>query len=537
MPEFCCDVLIIGSGVGGCAAALAAARCGKSVIVTEETDWIGGQFTSQAVPPDENQWVEQFGVTRSYREFRQRVRDYYRRNYPLAPAAYHATHLNPGNGSVSRLCHEPRVALAVLQEMLAPHLHSGRIRLLLRCRPVGADVDHDQVRQVTVQDLVSGREYVLHGAVVLDATETGELLPLTGAEYVTGAESSAQTGEMHALAEPDPLAMQSITFCFAMDYLPGEEHLIEEPAQYRFWRDFVPELQPAWSGKLLSWTHPNVKTLQPRPRQLFAGNAQSMWRYRRIIDQSNFLPGTYASDITIVNWPQNDYMLGPVFGASTAEAGAPALEAPDAAHHLEAARQLSLALLYWMQTEAPRPDGGCGYPGLRLRPDVVGTDDGLAKSAYIRESRRIKAQFTVTEAHVGWEMRGGNRTGTAKAERFPDSVGIGHYNIDLHPDTRGHNYIDIPACPFQIPLGALLPVRLQNLLPAGKNLGVTHITNGCYRLHPVEWNVGEAAGYLAAYALDHHLPPAGVRQTAHLEEFQKLLISAGVELAWPNIGP
>ncbi|MGG2474547.1 FAD-dependent oxidoreductase, partial [Rhizobium sp. BR5] len=34
-----------------------------------------------------------------------------------------------------------------------------------------------------------------------------------------------------------------------------------------------------------------------------------------------------------------------------------------------------------------------------------------------------------------------------------------------------------------------------------KNIGTTHITNGCYRLHPVEWNIGEVAGMLAAYCL------------------------------------
>ena len=68
------------------------------------------------------------------------------------------------------------------------------------------------------------------------------------------------------------------------------------------------------------------------------------------------------------------------------------------------------------------------------------------------------------------------------------------YRIDLHPSTGGDNYIDVGSCPFEIPLGALLPQRVTNLLPAGKNIGTTHITNGCYRLHPVEWNVGEVAG-------------------------------------------
>src|SRR5260370_9754639 len=117
--ELTFDIAAIGGGVGGCAAALAAARNGMRVILTEETDWVGGQLTSQAVPPDEHAWIESFGATRTYREYRDRVRDYYRRNYPLTVAARLRRDLNPGNGRVSRLTHEPRVSLAVLEEMLA----------------------------------------------------------------------------------------------------------------------------------------------------------------------------------------------------------------------------------------------------------------------------------------------------------------------------------------------------------------------------------------------------------------------------------
>ena len=70
------DVLVVGGGLGGVAAALAAARAGRSVILTEEFDWLGGQLTSQAVPPDEHSWIEQFGATASYRELRDGIRDY-----------------------------------------------------------------------------------------------------------------------------------------------------------------------------------------------------------------------------------------------------------------------------------------------------------------------------------------------------------------------------------------------------------------------------------------------------------------------------
>src|SRR5947209_2434778 len=115
--ELASDLVIVGGGVGGCAAALAACRNGLRVVMTEETDWIGGQLTQQAVPPDEHRYIEQFGCTRSYRDFRERVRDYYRRNYPLTAEARARWNLNPGSGGVSPLCHEPRVALAVLGEM------------------------------------------------------------------------------------------------------------------------------------------------------------------------------------------------------------------------------------------------------------------------------------------------------------------------------------------------------------------------------------------------------------------------------------
>ncbi|MCL6442894.1 MAG: FAD-dependent oxidoreductase [Alicyclobacillus sp.] len=523
MNEAHADVVIVGGSVGGCAAALAAARMGRTVILTEETDWIGGQLTNQAVPPDENQWIEKFGGTWLYHEFRARIRDYYRRNYPLSSRAIASRYLNPGNGYVSRLCHEPRVALAVLYEMLAPHLHSGRLRLLLKHRAISAEVRDDRVCGISVVDEETGRRCVLVGKMFVDATELGDLLPLTGTEYVTGAESQDETNELHAPTGPaQPLNMQAITFCFAIDYVPGADYTIEKPEMYDFWRDYVPDVAPAWPGKLLSWVHPVPTTLEPRTRTLFDTEAGgSLWRYRRLIDKDNFIDGTFESDISLVNWPQNDYFLGPICEV-----------APDEVErHLMQAKQLSLSLLYWMQTEAPRPDGGVGYPGLRLRPDVVGTQDGLAKYPYIRESRRIRAQFTVREEHVGLEMRGGR-----KAARFEDSVGIGHYNIDLHPSTGGDNYIDVPSAPFQIPLGSLLPIRMRNLLPACKNIGVTHITNGCYRLHPVEWNIGESVGYLAAYCLERGVDPEAVRTESHLGDFQRLLEGQGVELSWPNIG-
>lgn len=524
------DIAIIGGGLGGCAAALAALRAGRSVILTEETDWVGGQSTAQAVPPDENPWVETFGATKLYQDYRGRIRDYYRRNYPLSEAARAAQHLNPGGGSVSRICHEPRASLAALLEMLAPHASSGRLTLLVRHLPVSADPQGDRVRGVVLRDLENGNDVAVEAGYFLDATETGALLPMAGVEHVTGAESNKDTGELHAPDTARPDNMQACTVCFPMEYCPGENHVADPPRDYAHWKAYVPKLTPPWSGPLLSLRTIHPVTLQERelPFNPEDPNEKGWWKYRRIQDPASFTPGFARGGVTLVNWPQNDYLDGNLIGVS----------AEEARKHVDAAKQLSLSLFHWLQTEAPRPDGKQGWPGLRLRPDMTGTADGLAKHPYIRESRRIRAEFTVLEKHVGKEARAARIGKTDKgicAEQFPDSVGIGYYRIDLHPSSGGDNYIDIDSLPFQIPLGALLPQRVENLLPACKNLGVTHLTNGCYRLHPVEWNVGESAGALAAFCLGRKAQPRQVRaDAALLAEFQSSLTAQGVPLAWPD---
>ena len=526
--ELAADLVIIGGGTGGVAAALAAARSGLRVIMTEETDWIGGQLTSQAVPPDEHSQIETFGGTQAYATFRRGVRDYYVRNFPLTEKARANPFLNPGNGSVSKLCHEPRVALAVLHEMLAPHVATGRVQILLHHTATSAQVSGDRVEAVLVRSTESGRELVLRAPMFVDATETGELLPLTGTEYITGSESQRVTGEPHAGPEARPQNMQAFTCCFAVDYVAGEDHTIERPRDFGFWRDHVPPLTPPWSGKLLSHYYSQPRTLKPFAMGFDPAKGTGLFKYRRLIDRTNFAPGTYAGDISLINWPQNDYMLGNFFEVPPEEA----------VGHLRAAKQLSLSLLHWLQTEAPRPDGGTGWPGLRLRPDIVGTEDGLAKYPYIRESRRIRADFTITELHVGLDARKKTPEQPAAevfSEVFPDTVGIGSYAIDLHPSSGGDNYIDFLTRPFQIPLGALLPQRMENLLPACKNIGTTHLTNGCYRLHPVEWNIGESVGVLAAYCREKKTTPRAVRKnTDLLAAFQSTLTSQGIPLAWPK---
>jgi hypothetical protein len=529
------DVLVVGGGIGGVAAALAAADAGATVVLTEATDWIGGQFTSQAVPPDDHPWIEQFGSTARYRDFRRAVRQYYRDWYPLRAAARAERYLNPGLATVSRLSHEPRVALAVLNAMLAPYLASGAIELLLEHRPIAVDVDGDTITGVTLVG-PSGDAATVDATFVLDATETGDLLPLASVEYVVGAESVEQTGEPHAAKVADPQRTQGFTVCFAMDYLPTEDHVIDRPAMYDFWRD--PQA-PVRAAPQIGWPNPTPTSgcLRPNPTEgdpvvistsyegRFAAPpgwnpVEDLWRFRRLLARKQLDPEP-VSDITLVNWSANDYGAGTILDVPE----------PLAEQRIEEARQLSLSLLYWLQTEAPRPDGGTGFAGLRPRPDVTGASHGMAKAPYIRESRRIVARTTVVEQDISVEVRGEHG-----ARTFDDSVGIGSYRIDLHPSASGGERFNAACCPFQVPLGALLPVRVENLIAAAKNIGTTHITNGCYRVHPVEWGIGEAAGALAAFCVRERVRPVEVHESpGQLAHFQAALRRQGAELTWPHI--
>ncbi len=530
--EMNADVIIIGGGMGGVAAALASCRNGMSVIMTEETEWIGGQVSQQGVPPDEHPWIETHGAPASYREYRNRIRDYYRRNYPLTEEARHLPNLNPGNGSVSRLCHEPRVAVTVMTDMLTPYLSNGKLLLLTMHKAKSAVVSNDNVQAIEVVNLYTGDRVMLSGNSFVDATECGDLLPLTGTEYITGTESKGDTRELHAPEKGDPMNNQAFTVCFAMDYQPGVDNVQDPPKEYTFWKNYIPEMTPPWSGRLLDLSYSDPRTLNPKrlgfdPTGKEIDGLLNLWNYRRIIDRNIFTKESYAGDITIVNWPQNDFFPGNLIDVAEEEFQT----------IFERGRQLSHSLFYWLQTEAPREDGGKGWKGLRLRGDVMGSDDGMAKYPYIREARRIRAQFTVLEEHVGAENRrlvAGEEAGKRAADFF-DSVGIGYYHIDLHPSSRGNNYIDFASLPFEIPLGALLPQRMNNLLPANKNIGTTHITNGCYRLHPVEWSIGEAVGCLIAFAGKKKVPFRAIREDkALLADFQREIARQGIETKWPR---
>jgi len=537
-----CDIAIIGGGLGGVAAALAACEAGAQVILTEETPWIGGQVTSQAVSAlDDHYHIEKLPGTRTYSTFRGIIRQLYQQKFNAPQRMPNGKLLNPGNGWVSRLCFEPRIGLKTLTTMLTPHMGSGRLRLFLGYRPVQCEGDPTHIRAIRLERLnitapgdqtEPGSTVTIHARYYLDASELGDLLPLANIPYVTGAEAWEDTHEPHASRDgPHPERVQSFTFCFLVKFCPGEDHTIRKPRHYAQYRE----------------KQPYSLTLHNREGEalhycFFAQSKQGLppfWMYRRVFDASLLTPrssdtargatpngDTANGDIALINWNSNDYRWGNIIDQKPEHKAA----------ILDEARKLSLGFLYWLQTEVRRDDGnGYGYPELRLLTGAVGTRSGLAMVPYIRESRRILGLRRIHEQDIsteGMEL--------VRPTDFPDTAGIGWYPIDLHPCvgddeiTEHKSSMYASTRPFQIPLGALIPVECDNLLASCKNIATTHLTNGAYRLHHTEWSIGEAAGSLAARCCANDCRPRAVWETPHrLVNFQDYLRSRGVTLEWP----
>ncbi|MEO8527221.1 MAG: FAD-dependent oxidoreductase, partial [Caldimonas sp.] len=475
-----------------------------------------GQLSAQGVSAlDEHEHIETFGGTASYDVLREKLRAHYRGIAGERAGASPA--LNPGDCWVSRLAFEPRVGAAAMREMLAPHVASGRLTVFMRCKTIAIDASEDRIDSLGAMSLDDGTQLRFRAGIVIDATELGDLLPLAGAAYRAGAESIAETGEPHAQPhEAKPHCVQSFTYTFAAERRPrGESHVVTEPQRYRHDRAAQPysltidvhggEIYGEQSGRLAY-----------RLYETMPGTKGGLWSYRRLLAASVFGPAT--NELSMFNWPGNDYR----------DRGIVDVPAAAAALALQEAKQVSLGFLHWLQTEAPAEGDRLGAPELMLRADVMGSIDGLSKHPYIRESRRIVALSTVLEQHVSADLRPG-----PLAEPCAESVGIGWYPIDIHRAGADDVGLSCRTHPFQIPLGALIPVRISNLIAAAKNIGTTHLTNGCFRLHPVEWNIGESAGALAAFALAHGIVPATVR-SERLAEFQRSLLDEGVPLAWPT---
>ncbi|GAB3433839.1 FAD-dependent oxidoreductase [Flindersiella endophytica] len=520
MDEFEAQVVVVGGGLGGVAAALGALRNGASVVLTEATDWIGGQLTSQLVPPDEHRWIEPtlgaYGQTAAYKSLRAAVRQFYKTYFPVTTAFKNDSQPNPGNAWVSRIAADPAVWRMCLWTLLMPYVAGGKLQILLGHRPVAATVSGDRITAVNMAG-PDGVTRTVTGQYFVEATETGDLLPLAGAMNVVGREAggAAGTNELHNTnPTADTEDQQGFTMVLAVGYnRAGGDYRISKPAAYDIHRDAFVKF---FSANLFDPT-----------KDYSYDDGPNFWQYRRIAALPSFTAGSFVEEVSLLNYACNDFKTGNL------------VEVPDTTkqENIAAAKELSSCLLYYLQHEIPRSDGGAGYPALRLRPDVSGTLDGIAKAPYIREARRLVGLGRIAEWHIGVDDRSarlGKPAEECTAADFADTVGTGHYWIDIHPGPKNSGGLWTRCYPYQIPLFAMISRNITNLIAGGKTINTSHVTNGAYRVHPTEWNIGESAGVLAAYCTTARLSPAAVRSTAtKLGDYQAKLRAQGVQTTWP----
>lgn len=512
-----CQVLVVGGGLGGVAAAEALAGQGISVILTEPTSHLGGQLTAQGLAvPDENRFIEMENGpgTRRYRELRQEVRAAYAGTPGIVPQRWN----NVGRCWVSRVSGEPSVWEQAIRRRLDALAGPHGLRQILTRSPLLAIQRYPGNGQISYADFVnldSGRIVRVGAQYVLDATETGDALALAGSPWILGQEAQETYAEPDAPPEAHPEWVQSFTYCFALRWTPQTTlslPIVEKPAEYEFFRslgEYTLANDPDGTGPV------DYQVFRRAP-----GAGGPFWTYRRLVAAESFSGNpAYTEDVSLINWRGNDFREENFIGKSV----------PEQVRILQRAKAFAQGFLYWLQTECPRDEGGFGYPEMQPAPDVLGVD-GFAPFPYVRESRRLLAEAPLTEK----AMLADPTNPEAKTGPTPfDSVGIALYPLDIHP-ARGEPPLLVPVLPYSLPLGAFIARSgPANILPASKDLGASRLAAASARTHPTEWLIGEIAGNLAAFCLNRDVTPAQVRaDPVLLSAFQAQLKTNGITTSW-----
>ncbi len=515
-PRFEFDIVVVGAGTGGIAAAIQAARMGARVALLEETDWIGGQATSAGVSTMD-EWSPSERDYGLYGELVARVQAHYGALGKSVQTCYWGG---------DRMCMEPSVARAQLQAMIDD---TPGIELFLRRRAVSAETDGNAVTAVATE---GGETFAAR--VIIDATERGDVIPLAGAAYRIG----NTTGDA-----PDPAAcIQDITYTAIIrkyDRVPPAFALSGPPDGYAEEAPYFALLFSPDVTKFFDFTYP--------------ASWESHSAYRGTPDSAR--PGSYTAAGTAeaalitrtgVNWA-NDYprraLYIPLPDQPTLSIDY--LENPELRRQIDCAAKLrTVQFIYDIQTRMGQPLWSVaddeGYDGdyNRTENDCPEIPEALAElernmpvRPYVRESRRIIGLHTLSGPEVF-------RTGSPliAAVAFPTSLGIGGYGTDLHNcdsdeqlelEFESSAHIQGGGGPFQIPFESFIPIAVDGLVAAEKNLSMTRLVSGATRLQPVTMGTGQAAGAIAALAALGGIAPREVRPI----DVQEALVGANVRLS------
>ncbi|HEX4032358.1 MAG TPA: FAD-dependent oxidoreductase [Terracidiphilus sp.] len=501
------DIVIAGAGTGGFSAAIQAARMGARVALLEESDWIGGQMSAAAVSTmDEgNHLTPPSGI---YREFLSRMQAYYVARGESVGTCY---------WQADSHCFDPSAIRKILNEMIdevnsAPGA-KGHIDLMLEDRVVRVNTEGQ-----TVTGVVTARGRKLQSMILIDATEYGDVLPLTPVRFRSG----NSIGSDHSNA-----CTQDITYTMVIKKYPGgvpkQLWMEHEPPEYQKW---LPGLRAQWQID----GNPSGVSL---PVNFADHNA-----YRGLPDSSN--PDIYISTEnrqitrTVLNWFNDFPVHTDIFDRDAR------------AKILCEAKLKTLANLYYLQHELKEnlwsvaDDEGYDTSFNRDRnscPNIPqefkAIEHNMPPVPYIRESQRLIGEYTLTAGDIRREHQG-----EPAVSGFADSIAVGDYADDLHAcdaesDLEGEleHLAERPpgfrSGPFEVPLRSLIPERLDGLLAAEKNISESRLANGATRLQPITMLTGQAAGTLAALAVKDGVQPRSVPA----DQVQIALLRSGSILA------
>lgn len=502
------DIVIAGAGTGGVGVAVQAARMGRSVLLLEETDWIGGQMNAAAVTSMDE------GVTLV------RERGLYRELCGLIAAHYQPLGINYltayWNGHV---CVEPCVGKALLHTMLGDARGQGVLDLALRTRVAKVARSGDTVNGVEIETVTdAGREsHTIVSEVLVDATEWGDVIPLTGARYRVGNCTSDAIDRTRRVQDNTWTAV-------VRQYpqgVPAELVVKQAPPGY------TAAVEAAFVRSLADGDKIDIKA-KPWSWATFIG-------YRGMPDSSRSGDSPPITR-THLNY-NNDYH------STVAEIEDPVVrEATNREMRLK-----TLHLIYYIQHTLGKTDWSVandeGYDSAYNRAEI---DRWLAERPdlapyrailyhfpvmpYTRESRRIIGLHTLCAREI--ERIPGSPI------QFAHSVALGDYAVDMHGsmtpqfleldldrevDMPHGNFGERGIGPFAIPFECFIPEKIDGFLPAEKNLSQSRMANGATRLQPHTLLMGQAVGAIAALAVQHGVQPRAVDPV----EVQRVLLDAG----------
>jgi hypothetical protein len=635
-----CELLIVGGGLAGTAAAYESLLMGHTVCMTELTDWVGGQISSQGTTAlDESREQRRLlFYSRGYNELRQRVEAKY-------------GELNPGQCWVSVTCFMPADANAILMDMLAEAERQGGgdlkwfpntvvkdlglnangthidevVAIRHRPAPGTAPLNSDFLSEI-IEDAYTYRDsarlskeiirFVPAGIVpkrgpgdverrvdwfVVEATETGELIVLADVPYELGLDPRSPLNPSSPVTERDPYCTQGFTYTFAMERT-AERQTYQVP-------DFYSIYEPYYS-----WEKERPQLQTPQDHFDFVFTYRRLWSAppRRTTERIFGSPRPMPGDISMQNWTWgNDYRPGTSRDnliLTQEQLRASGQLAPGGwlgglrTEALRRGEENAIGFFYWLTTGTTdsQLDDSWKEPEpynlyMKGLDSPMGTAHGLSKFPYIREARRIIGRpsygyedgFMISEIDFSWNdfttdfyrdalgpsgftsmrrflagletvdtfMPGANPDEfhvRGRSRMYPDTVGIAQYAIDFHPCMRDYppeapGNIERPgvrqahgqAYPAQIPLRAMIPQRVDNMLVASKSIAASNIAAAAYRVHSFEWSVGAAAAHSIDFSLRKGVLPYELVDNLPLhepllEQLRAELDASGNPTKFPN---